>query len=99
MISKPAQKETADTAARYRSITDKPYATWLFPCFLYAVGFSVNKRPISEEDTLEMLYEILKLISLISVVSVDVVDFKVTEQSPCVSEYSVSSRFLEDTAH
>lgn len=88
--------------AKCRSLTNKPHATRLFPCFLYAVlivGFSVSKQPFSEENTFEMLCEKMKLVNLIFVVSVEMVDVKVTEPSPCISEYSVSTRLLEDTAH
>lgn len=103
MISNPARKETADAVAKCRSVTNKPHATWLFPCFLYAVlivGFSVSKQqPFSEENIFEMLCENVKLVNLIFVVSVEMVDVKVTELSPCISEYSVSTRLLEDTAH
>lgn len=83
--------------SKCKSVTKKPSATRLFPCFLYAVlivGFSVSKQqPFSEEDVFEMLCES----NLIFVVSVEMVDFKVTELSLC--EYSVSTRVLEDTAH
>lgn len=85
--------------SKCRSITNKPPATRLFPCFLYAVlivGFSVSKQqPFSEEDIFETLCES----NLIFVVSVEMVDFKVTQLSPCICEYSVSTRVLEDTAH
>lgn len=49
MISNPAWKETADTVAKCRNITNKPHGTLLFPCFLYAVlivGFSVSKQQL-----------------------------------------------------
>ena len=46
-----------------------------------------------------MLCENMKHVNLIFVVSMEMVDFKVTELSPCISEYFVSSRVLEDAAH
>lgn len=38
----------------------------------------------------------MELVSLIFVVSVAMVNFNVTELSPCISEYSVSARVLEE---
>lgn len=44
-----------------------------------------------------MLCENTKLVNVIFV-GVEMGNFKVTELSPCISEYSVSTRVLEDTA-
>lgn len=44
-----------------------------------------------------MLCENMKLVHLICV-SVEIIDFKVTELSPCISEYSVCTRVPADTA-